>query len=109
MPSVASGVLAPNVIAHDVDPVAESVHRPARFTGGGLAAEPAGAALVLAGGLSDPPSIMRSLPLQAASKHAQATTGRVRRRQAMVDGIGKMNSQLWLAECCCRVSEAALT
>ena len=108
MPSVASGLLAPNVIAHDVEPVAESVHRPAMLTGGGLAAGPAGAALA-AGGLSDPLSVMRSLPPQAASNHAQAMTGRVRRRQAMVDGIGKMNSQLWLAECCCRVSEAALT
>ena len=99
MPSVASGLLAPNVIAHDVEPVAESVHRPARFTGGGLAAEPVGAALVLAGGLSDPPSVMRSLPLQAASNNAQAVTGRVMRRQAMVGGIGKMNGHLWLAEC----------
>ena len=85
VPSVASGLLAPNVIAHDVDPVAESVHRPARFTGGGLAAEPAGAALVLAGGLSDPPSVMRSLPLQAASNNAQPMTEGVMRRQAMVD------------------------
>lgn len=97
MPSVASGLLAPNVIAHEVEPVAESVHRPAMLAGGDLAAGPAGAALV-AGGLSDPPSVMRSLPLQAASNHAQATTGRVRGRQAMV-GIGKMNGQLWLAEC----------
>ena len=38
---------------------------------------------LVAGGLSDPLSVMRSLPLQAASNHAQTMTGRVRRRQAM--------------------------
>lgn len=60
MPSVASGLLAPKVILQDVAPVADKLHRPAMFTGGGLAAGPAGAGLA-AGELSDPPpNVMRS-------------------------------------------------
>jgi len=87
VPSVASG-LAPKVIAQDVEPEAESVHRPARLTGGGVAAGPA-AGLVL-GGLSDPPIVMmRSLPLQAASNNALAMAEGAMKRQAMVCGIGK--------------------
>jgi hypothetical protein len=53
------------------------------FTGAGLGAGPAGAALA-AGGPSDPaPSVIRSLPLQAASTDAQAMTERVAGRKAM--------------------------
>ena len=89
VPSVASGLLAPNVIPQDVEPVAESVNRPARLTGGGLAAGPA-AGLVVPDGLSDdPPMVMRSLPLQAPSNNAQAMADRVMRRQATVCGMGK--------------------
>ncbi len=87
MPSVASGLLAPNVIPQDVEPVADSVHRPAMFAGGVLAAGPAGAALA-AGGLSDPPpNVMRSPPLQAASTDAQTMAGRAEKRKAMASDI----------------------
>ena len=95
MPSVASGELAPNVIAHELEPVAESVHRPARFTGGGLAAGPAGAGALAGGGLSEPPpKIVRSLPLQATSNDAQTIAGRAARRKAMACWGAKMNGLL---------------
>ena len=93
VPSVASGELAPKVIAHELEPVADSVHRPARFTGGGLAAGPAGT-LLAEGGLSEPPNIARSLPLQAASNVAQTIAGRAARRTAMVWRLAKMNGTM---------------
>jgi len=67
----------------DVEPVADNVHRPAMFAGGGFAAGPAGAALA-GGGLSDPPpNVMRSPPLQAASNDAQTMASRALKRKAM--------------------------
>ena len=92
VPSVASGELAPKVIAHEPEPVADSVHRPARLIGGGLAAGPAGA--LAGGGLSEPPSVMRSLPLQARSVDAQTIAGRVARRKAMMWRLAKMNDTM---------------
>jgi hypothetical protein len=57
------------------------------FTGGGLAAGAAGAALV-AGGTSDPPpNVMRSLPLQAASNDAQTMAGKEATRKAMASDM----------------------
>ncbi|MGC2179797.1 MAG: hypothetical protein WA650_16405 [Bradyrhizobium sp.] len=99
MPSVASGLFAPKVILQDVEPVAAKVHRPAKFTGGGLAAGPAGAGLA-AGALSDPPpNVMRSPPLQAASSNAQTTAGREATRKAMANDTQNCERSLWLADC----------
>src|ERR1700751_1523203 len=85
VPSVASGPLAPNVTAHEPPLGADSVDRPARFTGGVFACGPAvrgGASAVLAG--PAPLKFQRSLPLKAASSDAQTMTGRAETRKAMV-------------------------
>jgi hypothetical protein len=78
--------LAPKVIAQEVEPGAENVHRPAMFTGGGLAAGPAGG--LAAGRLSDPsPNVMRSLLLQPASSDAQTTADEVAMWKVMARSI----------------------
>jgi hypothetical protein len=92
VPSVASG-LTPNVIAHDPVPVDESVHRPAKPVGGGMARGP----LAGAAGIADPagaPLFMprRSLSLQAASNALQTRTEMVAKRAAMKQGTEGLRS-----------------
>ena len=68
--------------------MAESVHRPARLTGGAAAAEPPGGAVAL-GGLFEELLLShekRSLPLQAASSAVEARMRTVAMRVAMKTG-----------------------
>ena len=87
VPSVAFAV-APNVMAQELVPVDESVHRPARLRGGATAGEPLAAAPPPDGLLDEPLShVKRSLPpLQAASSAVQARIERAAMRAAMDAG-----------------------
>jgi homoaconitase/3-isopropylmalate dehydratase large subunit len=84
--------LAPKVIAHDPLPVADKVHRPARFSGGGMACGVATA--VLAGVL--PPTAKRSLSLQAASRLAHTMIGtaadEILARDIVIAVLGRIGS-----------------
>jgi hypothetical protein len=67
--------------------VADSVHRPARLTGGAAAAEPPGGAPPLGGLFEELLSQeKRSLPLQAASNAVEARMRTVAMRVAMKTG-----------------------
>jgi hypothetical protein len=75
-------------MAQELVPVDESVHRPARLSGGATVGEPLAAAPPLGGLLEEPLShVKRSLPLQAASSAVQARIERVAMRVAMDAGM----------------------
>jgi hypothetical protein len=78
--------LAPNVIAQELAPVADSVHRPARLVGGAAGAPPAGAAAL--GGLLEEllSHEKRSPPLQAASSAVEVKIRNVATRFVMKRG-----------------------
>ena len=82
VPSVALA-LAPKVMAQELAPVADSVHRPARLVGGAAGAPPVGAALL--GGLFEEllSHEKRSPPLQAASSAVEARIRSVAMRVAI--------------------------
>src|ERR1700722_3603059 len=111
VPSVAFAV-APNVMAQELVPVDESVHRPARLRGGATAGEPLAAAPPPDGLLDEPLShVKRSLPpLQAASSAVQARIERAAMRAAMDTGWDlKKGRRSCLPECrhCVRALSAA--
>jgi hypothetical protein len=71
-------------MAQEPPPVADSVHRPARLTGGVAAAEPLAGAAPLGGLFEELLSHeKRSLPLQAASSAVEARMRTVAIRVAM--------------------------
>jgi hypothetical protein len=84
VPSVESCWLVPNVIPHELLPVAESVHRPARLTGGAMARGP-----LLAGAAGAAVTPIRSLSLQAASNAAQTMIGAAAKRISMTYKTGE--------------------